>query len=108
MLHGLGAVDRVVTTTWRRGYERRTFVEPLEVCSLTGNIALLDGEPLRTSTAPSGVGSRPWAPVFGPCVRSRSDLGPRGPGTDAPRGIDFCNLKLLKLEQSPLEPETYR
>lgn len=48
-LQGIGAVDRVELGIYRlasQDYDRHAFVEELEVCSLVGNLSLLDGEPI--------------------------------------------------------------
>jgi len=46
---GVGTVREVEIGTWsarRNEHVRHTFVEELDVCSLNGNLALLDGEPM--------------------------------------------------------------
>lgn len=49
MITGVGTVREVELGTWssqRNEHIRHTFAEALEVCTITGNLALLDGEPM--------------------------------------------------------------
>ena len=103
-LHGLGAVDRVELGFYRlaaQDYERRTFAEPLEVCSLTGNISLLDGEPLPHVHGVFGradfttVGGHVFEAVCSITLEISVHVLPEPIHRGA---VDFCNLKLLKLE----------
>jgi len=104
---GLGAVRGVELGFYhlaREDYERHRFDEPLEACSLTGNIALLDGEPFPHV---HGVFGRPDGTTLGGhvfeavcaitleiAVYTTEGALVRGP-------VDYCNLKLLQLEDRP-------
>lgn len=49
MISGLGTVREVEIGTWSAQHNehvRHTFLEELDICAVTGNLALLDGEPM--------------------------------------------------------------
>jgi uncharacterized protein len=85
-------------------YERRTFEEPLLACTVTGTIALLDGEPLPHL---HGVFSRADCSTVGGHVFSATchitlELAVHTSPVPFQRGpVDFCDLKLMQLEEHP-------
>lgn len=49
MISGVGTVREIELGTWssqRNEHVRHTFIEELDVCTIAGNLALLDGEPM--------------------------------------------------------------
>lgn len=107
IISGLGAVRAVELGFYhlaQQDYERRRFDEPLEACSLTGNIALLDGEPFPHV---HGVFSRPDCTTVGGhvfeavCAVTLEIAVYTMAGTLVRGPVDYCNLKLLKLEDRP-------
>lgn len=103
-LTGLGAVESVelgVYSLAEQGYGRRRFEEDLEVCALSGNLALLDGEPFPhvhgvfSRSDFSTIGGHVFEAVASISLELAVNTSPntinRGP-------VNFCNLQLLKLE----------
>jgi uncharacterized protein len=102
-LSGIGAVERLTLGFYRleeQAYERQTWEEDLEVASLSGNIAEVDGGPFPHV---HGVfGRRDFSTVGGHlfeavvsvavelCVVTAPDPLRRQP-------VDFCDLKLIDL-----------
>jgi uncharacterized protein len=82
-------------------YQRREFDEPLEACSLSGTISLLDGEPFPHV---HGVFSRPdystiGGHVFSAVCHVTLELAVQTSPVAVQRGpVDFCELNLLQLE----------
>jgi predicted DNA-binding protein with PD1-like motif len=107
VLAGLGSVKGTELGFYhlaRQEYERHRFDEPLEACSLTGNIALLDGEPFPHV---HGVFSRPDCTTIGGhvfeavCAVTLEIAVYRTEGALVRGPVDYCNLKLLRLEDRP-------
>ncbi|HEX7051596.1 MAG TPA: PPC domain-containing DNA-binding protein [Longimicrobiales bacterium] len=106
VLYGIGAVGRVELgwyDTAAQEYGRREIEEPLEVCAMMGNLALLDGEPFPHVHGVFGrkdfttVGGHIFEAVCSVTLEVAVHTAPvalvRGP-------VDFCNLNLLKLEKT--------
>jgi uncharacterized protein len=100
---GLGAVQRVTLGFYdlaTQEYERRTWEEDLEVASLVGNLAVVDGGPFPhvhgvfTKRDFSAVGGH----VFEAVVSIAVELGVvTAPEAIRREPVDFCNLKLMQL-----------
>ena len=107
VLTGLGAVRGVELGFYhldRQEYERRRFDEPLEVCALVGNLALLDGEPFPHVHGVFGRpdGSTVGGHVFEAVCSVTLELAVHTSAAPLLRGpVDYCNLKLLDLEGRP-------
>ncbi len=104
-LYGIGAVDRIELGFYRlaaKDYERRTFVEELEVSSLVGNLSLLDGEPLPHihGTFARADFTTVGGHVFEAVCSISLEIAIHVVPTPMHRGsVDSCNLYLLKLDQ---------
>jgi uncharacterized protein len=112
VLNGIGAVRDVELGFYhhdddrrgRSGYERHRFRGPLEACSLTGTLSLLDGEPFPHV---HGVFGRPDCSTVGGHVFTAAchitvELAIHTAPLPLKRGpVDFCDLKLMQLEEQP-------
>lgn len=105
-LHGLGAVDHVELGFYDledQDYIRRAFEGDMEVCALHGNLSLLDGEPFPHVHGVFGL--RDFSTVGGHVFEAVCSVTLELSIHTAPepivrRPVDFCNLKLLKLEET--------
>ncbi|MBI4410173.1 MAG: DNA-binding protein [Gemmatimonadetes bacterium] len=104
-LYGIGAVSSVELAFFRlhlNRYERRTFSEELEACSIVGNLALLDDEPLPHV---HGVFGRPdfstiGGHIFEAVVGITLEISVHTvPTAVVRRPVDYCDLKLMRLEE---------
>lgn len=102
-LSGLGAVQRLTLGFYdltAGGYERRSWQEELEVASLEGNLAEVDGGPFPHI---HGVfGRRDFSTLAGHVFEAVVSVTLEITVLTAPepirrRQVDFCNLKLLDL-----------
>jgi len=100
---GIGTVDRLTLGFYdlqTQSYERRSWEESLEVASLSGNIAVVDGGPFphvhgvfcrRDFTAFGGH-------IFEAIVAINLELGViTSPEAIRRQPVDFCDLKLIEL-----------
>jgi len=103
VLQGLGAVDRLTLGFYdlaRTRYERQQWEEDLEVASLVGNIAVVDGGPFPHV---HGVfGRRDFSTigghVFEAVVSVTVELAVfTSPDPILRQSVDFCDLKLMRL-----------
>jgi predicted DNA-binding protein with PD1-like motif len=101
--HGIGAVDRLMLGFYdlsKQGYEHRSWEEPLEVASLTGNLAVVDGGPFPHV---HGVfGRRDFTTIGGHIFEAVVSLTLELTVVTAPEAIrrqavEFCDLKLIQL-----------
>jgi uncharacterized protein len=102
-LHGLGAVRSVILGFYdleRQGYVRQSWDEELEVASLIGNIAEVDGGPFPHV---HGVfGRRDFSTLGGHVLQAEVAVTLEVQVVTAPEAmrrvsVDFCDLKLLDL-----------
>lgn len=100
---GIGAIDRLTLGFYdlpSQTYERRTWEEPLEVASLVGNLAEVDGGPFPHV---HGVFCpRDFRAVGGHVFEAVASVSVEvGVLTDAEpirrQAVDFCDLKLIEL-----------
>jgi uncharacterized protein len=100
---GIGAIDRLTLGFYdleSRGYERRTWEESLEVASLMGNLAEVDGGPFPHV---HGVFCRRDFSAFGghvfeATVSINIELSVQtAPEAIRRQPVDFCDLKLIEL-----------
>ena len=100
---GIGAIDRLTLGFYdlvKQAYERRTFDEDLEVASLSGNLAVVDGGPFphvhgvfcRRDFSP--VGGHVFEAVVSIAVEVAVLVDPEVMRRDP---VDFCDLKLIQL-----------
>jgi uncharacterized protein len=101
--HGIGAVDRLTLAFYdllTQSYERRTWDQDMEVASLTGNLAVVDGGPFPHV---HGVFStRDFSTVGGHVYEGVVSIAVEIAVLTAPELIrrqtaDFCDLKLMEL-----------
>ncbi|HEX7088867.1 MAG TPA: PPC domain-containing DNA-binding protein [Longimicrobiales bacterium] len=106
-LTGLGSVRGVELGFYhldRQEYGRLHLDEPLEVCALAGNLALLDGEPFPHVHGIFGRpdGSTLGGHVFEAVCSVTLELAVHTAARPLLRGpVAYCNLKLLQLESHP-------
>lgn len=102
-ISGLGAVRSLVLGYYdvvEQSYERRSWVEDLEVAALTGNLAEVDGGPFPHV---HGVfGRRDFSTVAGHVFEAVASVALELTLWTAPDpmrrvSVDFCDLKLLQL-----------
>jgi len=100
---GIGAIDRLTLGFYNlvaQSYERRTWDEDLEVASLIGNLAVVDGGPFPHVHGVFGkrdfsaIGGHVFEAVVSIAVEIAVHVDPdmmkRG-------SVDFCDLKLIDL-----------
>jgi predicted DNA-binding protein with PD1-like motif len=106
-LTGIGSVRGVELGFYhldRQEYGRIRFDEPLEVCALAGNLALLDGEPFPHVHGVFGRpdGSTLGGHVFEAVCSVTLEVVVHTAAAPLVRGpVDYCNLMLLQLESHP-------
>ncbi len=102
-LQGIGAVDRLTLGFYDLGrttYERQRWEEDLEVASLTGNIAVVDGGPFPHV---HGVfGRRDFSTIGGHVFEAVVSVTMElvvvtSPDPILRQAVDFCDLKLMEL-----------
>lgn len=100
---GIGAVDRLTLGFYdlaSQAYERRSWQEDLEVASLIGNLAVVDGGPFPHV---HGVfGRRDFSALAGHVFEATVSVTLELSLISAPEAIhrtpvDFCDLKLIEL-----------
>lgn len=100
---GIGAVDRLTLGFYdlgARSYERASWEEDLEVASLQGNLAVVDGGPFPHV---HGVfGRRDFSTLSGHVFEAVVSVTLELAVTTAPdpvmrQAVDFCDLKLMQL-----------
>jgi uncharacterized protein len=103
-VYGIGSVRDVELGFYRPGvseYARRRFEEPLEACSIIGNISLLDGEPFPHvhGTFARADFSTVGGHIFEALCSVTLELSVHtAPFPWERREVDFCNLRLMQLE----------
>jgi uncharacterized protein len=102
-LQGIGAVDRLTLGFYdlaRQAYERQRWEEDLEVASLVGNLAVVDGGPFPHV---HGVfGRRDFSTIGGHVFEAVVSVTVELSVITAPdpvvrQAVDFCDLKLIQL-----------
>jgi hypothetical protein len=103
-VYGIGSVRDVELGFYRSAaseYVRRRFEEPLETCSIIGNISLLDGEPFPHVHGTfaradfTAIGGHIFEAV---CSVTLELSVHTAPFPWERREVDFCNLRLMQLE----------
>jgi uncharacterized protein len=101
--HGIGAVDRLTLGFYdpaARSYERASWEEDLEVASLVGNLAVVDGGPFPHV---HGVfGRRDFSSLAGHVFEAFVSITLEIAVVTAPdpiqrQAVDWCELKLMEL-----------
>lgn len=101
--YGIGAIDRLTLGFYdlgRKTYERGSWEEDLEVASLIGNLAVVDGGPYPHV---HGVfGRRDFSTLAGHVFEAVVSVALEitvvtGPEAIHREAVDFCDLKLLQL-----------
>ena len=103
-VYGIGSVRDAELGFYRpevSEYARRRFEEPLEACSIIGNLSLLDGEPFPHvhGTFARADFSTVGGHVFEAVCSVTLELSVHtSPLPWERREVDFCNLRLMQLE----------
>jgi predicted DNA-binding protein with PD1-like motif len=100
---GIGAVGQLTLGFYdleKQAYERRSWNEDLEVASLTGNLAVVDGGPFPHVHGVFGL--RDFSAVAGHVFEAAVSVTLELSVVTAPEAInrspvDFCDLKLIEL-----------